>query len=452
MGKIFFRDVMLEITRRCQLKCAHCMRGDAQDLDMSDEIIDAFFEQVAGIGTLFFTGGEPTLAVDKMNYVLDQIIARQIPLGSVAYITNGIVFSGEIAQFLRRASDYVSYSREKYELFKYDCKIFFIPRIFIGLSLDNFHIQADRERVKAQYQSILNPETSYVDFVNNSAPVKVGRGEGLKYGFSKEYAGYGIAQYRSRIGIECAGNRLICDDSPRSKEMLKFCDAFVPCVIELSAIGKLAANGAFYGSYVADDSNTDNEICRYNEGVFPDLINAILEYNKGKKPCFLTTNIPKAFTSDDILAEQNFKSINEYDTENVLWPQHFDPIYADEIQNAADELSISIAAFGKNYETYLERRIPSYADMEEIRKDFPNSNKHFCERLHEMSIHDSVDAVIDWVNQNKNQIWYRVSDNLYELAKHIFRQRAINAVKDKMDTKQPYQNMISQILRQEFDF
>ena len=90
--------------------------------------------------------------------------------------------------------------------------------------------------------------------------------------------------------------------------------------------------------------------------------------------------------------------------------------------------------------------------MEEIRKDFPNSNKYFCQHLQEMSANDSVDAVINWVNKNKNHMWYRVSDNLYELAKHIFRQRAINAVKDKMDTKQPYQNMITQILRQKFDF
>ena len=42
MKKILYRKVMLEITRRCQLKCAHCMRGDAQNLDMSEEIIDAF--------------------------------------------------------------------------------------------------------------------------------------------------------------------------------------------------------------------------------------------------------------------------------------------------------------------------------------------------------------------------------------------------------------------------
>lgn len=51
----------VEITRKCQLKCAHCMKGEAQNIDMSVEVIDKLLESVVSIGTLLFTGGEPTM-------------------------------------------------------------------------------------------------------------------------------------------------------------------------------------------------------------------------------------------------------------------------------------------------------------------------------------------------------------------------------------------------------
>ena len=36
--KFKFAYLSLEITRKCNLKCAHCMRGDTQHLSMSTEI------------------------------------------------------------------------------------------------------------------------------------------------------------------------------------------------------------------------------------------------------------------------------------------------------------------------------------------------------------------------------------------------------------------------------
>ena len=36
----------VEITRKCQLKCAHCMKGEAQNIDMSVEVIDKLLESV----------------------------------------------------------------------------------------------------------------------------------------------------------------------------------------------------------------------------------------------------------------------------------------------------------------------------------------------------------------------------------------------------------------------
>ena len=54
-------NVVIEVTRNCQLWCAHCLRGDAQNITISKEILDDFLSQVDWIYTLTITGGEPSL-------------------------------------------------------------------------------------------------------------------------------------------------------------------------------------------------------------------------------------------------------------------------------------------------------------------------------------------------------------------------------------------------------
>ena len=40
-------SLVLEITRRCNMSCEHCMRGEAQNIDMDLSIIDKIFESGA---------------------------------------------------------------------------------------------------------------------------------------------------------------------------------------------------------------------------------------------------------------------------------------------------------------------------------------------------------------------------------------------------------------------
>ena len=35
-----YYNLMLEVTRKCNLTCSHCMRGNPQNLEMSDEILE----------------------------------------------------------------------------------------------------------------------------------------------------------------------------------------------------------------------------------------------------------------------------------------------------------------------------------------------------------------------------------------------------------------------------
>jgi organic radical activating enzyme len=91
-------NLVLEITRRCNAKCRHCLRGDAQPVDISKEVIDRVLEDMSSIGAITFTGGEPALAVPKIRYFLLQLKARKIDLDSFFLYTNGKVASEPLVQ------------------------------------------------------------------------------------------------------------------------------------------------------------------------------------------------------------------------------------------------------------------------------------------------------------------------------------------------------------------
>ena len=83
LKRIAIDNLVVEITRKCQLKCAHCLKGDAQNVDMSVDVIDKLLESVVSIGTLLFTGGEPTMNLQGMKYFLDVMKSKGISLNKL---------------------------------------------------------------------------------------------------------------------------------------------------------------------------------------------------------------------------------------------------------------------------------------------------------------------------------------------------------------------------------
>ena len=63
MEKVSYGNLMIEVTRKCNLKCKHCMRGDAQNFELSYEAIDNLLDRMNGVQMLAFTGGEPPVSV-----------------------------------------------------------------------------------------------------------------------------------------------------------------------------------------------------------------------------------------------------------------------------------------------------------------------------------------------------------------------------------------------------
>ena len=93
MRSISVRDLVFEVTRRCNMHCAHCLRGEPQNLDMTTEIMDRTLDQVDQIGWLLFSGGEPSLNSKMIRYAVDQVIRKQKNLESFYIVTNGKRYS-----------------------------------------------------------------------------------------------------------------------------------------------------------------------------------------------------------------------------------------------------------------------------------------------------------------------------------------------------------------------
>ena len=109
---MYINELVIEITRRCNLACQHCLRGEPQNVDISDETINKALEGITGIGTITFTGGEPSLAVDRIQYIYKQIKKRGIDLGGFYVVTNGKIASRELMNVLIDLYAIVDYIEE----------------------------------------------------------------------------------------------------------------------------------------------------------------------------------------------------------------------------------------------------------------------------------------------------------------------------------------------------
>ncbi|MCS2761363.1 radical SAM protein [Bacteroides ovatus] len=63
MRELYIKNLCIEITRRCNMRCTHCMRGDAESVDIPLKHISNLLRHVRHIHHFNITGGEPSLNV-----------------------------------------------------------------------------------------------------------------------------------------------------------------------------------------------------------------------------------------------------------------------------------------------------------------------------------------------------------------------------------------------------
>jgi hypothetical protein len=69
---MYVENIIIEVTRRCNLECPHCLRGEAQNMDIKGEHLVNLFCGLKGsdVGSLTLTGGEPSLVPEKIRTII----------------------------------------------------------------------------------------------------------------------------------------------------------------------------------------------------------------------------------------------------------------------------------------------------------------------------------------------------------------------------------------------
>lgn len=117
-----------EVTRLCNELCKMCMRGEAEDVNMTEEIVRQVLlgNDINDIATIMFTGGEPTLNEKIVCYVIELVMKYNIPVERFSMVTNAKKFPCDILEAFR---DYLKF-----------CKaIGGKSTITINFSVDKFH-------------------------------------------------------------------------------------------------------------------------------------------------------------------------------------------------------------------------------------------------------------------------------------------------------------------------
>lgn len=103
-----------ELTRRCNMNCDFCAKGEAQEADITKEIIDKTLDEMQYfyIRHLRLGGGEPFLNPEMIVYLIDEIIRRRIYVKYLAVFTNGLIKNEDIKTAFERFIRY-AYSIER---------------------------------------------------------------------------------------------------------------------------------------------------------------------------------------------------------------------------------------------------------------------------------------------------------------------------------------------------
>jgi len=90
-------DVIIEVTRRCQLTCQHCLRGSSEPVDMDIEIVRTFLRNgnVTEIRNITFSGGEPSLRPAFIREVTQLFRDENVEIGSFYIATNAVEVTKE---------------------------------------------------------------------------------------------------------------------------------------------------------------------------------------------------------------------------------------------------------------------------------------------------------------------------------------------------------------------
>jgi len=165
MEKLNVNNLYIEITRDCNLECSHCLRGDRENIYMTNNTINNIFKNVKSINKLLLTGGEPMLALKQISEIIYSIKKYNIEIESINIITNGSILTSNHLKLLKKLSN--------------------TSKLNIYVSSDKFHL------IELEKNNLIDKRNRNVEILKDL------------FG-AKEYAGIDVAQ-RNNVSIKLGG-------------------------------------------------------------------------------------------------------------------------------------------------------------------------------------------------------------------------------------------------------
>lgn len=206
MKKLNIQDLIIEITRKCNIQCEHCLRGCMENIDIQSTYINDILKQCEYISNVTFTGGEPSLNANAIEMFLRLCQKRNINIGSFYIATNGIDIK---ENFILACLKMYIYCEEK---------------DICNVQVSNDHYHAEQNDYNAELLEGLS-------FFNRKYQKEGETYTGINEGNYKEYYGYGRENEKCLFEIEennisenelylnCEGNLIAgCDWSYQSQK------------------------------------------------------------------------------------------------------------------------------------------------------------------------------------------------------------------------------------------
>ncbi len=93
-------ELIIEVTRKCNMACGHCLRGCSQNVDINNQYITDVLEKIDNISSITFTGGEPMLNVPAITHFIKECKRLRITVGYFYIATNGKEMTDEFMKVI----------------------------------------------------------------------------------------------------------------------------------------------------------------------------------------------------------------------------------------------------------------------------------------------------------------------------------------------------------------
>ena len=266
MQKVVFNELALEVTRRCNMACDHCLRGDAQEVDLSTVDIDNILDQTEAIGKLILTGGEPTMNMKALQYIANGITKRGIPVMRVEIISNGLVYDEWLVAIMKRFGEITKLTAEH----GYNKSHWGPWCALLGISLDRHHesgmvCAANYKRYKevlANYAEVLRISHGN-DYIRAGRAVALPGGQDISFITSSYMA--------QRIEVLDMEHKPMCKFY-QSYHLVRADQKVICCALYVTALGDVSPTWACNGEY----DSLKVRLCHSWESVW----DAVLQYNE----------------------------------------------------------------------------------------------------------------------------------------------------------------------------